>query len=80
MICDSGRDRCTFNSNDMEVGISVTYDLHLCDIFLPPHVDFVLWTESRHQIVRVHDDVNDGVDEAGKYGVAASQPLSAHPC
>lgn len=78
MICDSGRDRCTFDINDI-LWVLATYDLHLCDVLFPPHVILVFGTESRHQIVGVHDDVNDGVDKSSKNGMTSGQPLASHP-
>lgn len=56
-----------------------TYNLHLCNVLFPPDISLVLRTESRHQVVRIHHDVYDGIDEAGEDGMAAGQPFGTHP-
>lgn len=49
------------------------------DVFLPPDVLLVLGSEGREQIVGVHDDVDEGVEEAEEGGVAAGGEFDAEP-
>lgn len=48
-----------------------TNQLHRGQVLLPPEVFLVLGSEAGDQIVRVHDDVDEGVDNTKESAVAA---------
>ena len=52
----------------LEASGCTTYQLYFGEVALPPEVFLVLRSQSRHPIVRVHDDVNEGVDHGTKEG------------
>ena len=47
--------------------------LDLGDIRLPPDVLLIVRSQSRNEVIGVHDDMNDGVDEAGEGSMASRQ-------
>ena len=60
---------------DMKLKASgcMTYQLYFGEVALPPEVFLVLRSQSCHPIVRVHDDVNEGVDHGTKEGCAGKE-------
>ena len=40
--------------------------MYFGEVAFPPEVFLVLWSQSRHSIVRVHDDMHEGVDHGTK--------------
>ena len=51
----------------------MTYQLYFGEVALPPEVFLVLRSQSCHPIVRVHDDVNEGVDHGTKEGCVGKE-------
>jgi hypothetical protein len=49
----------------------LTYHLQLSDVLLPPEVLLVLWPRVGGEVVRIHDDVNKGVDGTDECPVAS---------
>ena len=56
-----------------------THDLHLRYVFLPPNVVLVLWIVDRYQVVAIHDDVHDWIDETGENWMAAAKEFASVP-
>lgn len=54
-----------------------SYHLQLSDMFLPPDVLFVLWIQSGHEVVGVHDHMDKWVDEAHKGIVTSYKTMSS---
>lgn len=42
---------------------STTYQLYDGEVALPPEITLVVWTECRHAVVGVHENVDERVDE-----------------
>ena len=55
------------------------YHLDSGEVLLPPQVLLVLRSQRRHQVVRIHDDVHERVEEAEERGVTAWGELDSEP-
>lgn len=56
----------------------IAYNLQNCDILLPPQILLNLGAHGRQQIIGIHDDVNEGVDEAQQSAMTTGKVLDAN--
>ena len=54
-----------------------TYNLHVCDVFLPPHV--LVAFEGGEEVIKVHDNVHKGVEHRGEVCLPARTPARGDP-
>lgn len=55
----------------MRNGNSTTYELQLCDVLFPPGRPFQFGIERGQEVVTVHDDVHEAVQQSQQSGVAS---------
>lgn len=48
-------------------------------IFLPPKELLILWAERSEEVIRIHDDMYESVDQPEESGMTAGQKLEAPP-
>jgi hypothetical protein len=46
------------------------YQLQLSDMLLPPEIRLIFWPHIRHEIVTVHENVDEGVYKSHKDNMA----------
>lgn len=59
--------------------VSITHHLQVGDPVLPPQVFLEFWSHRGQHIVKVHDDVHEGVDDANEGSVTAGEVFGAAP-
>ncbi len=55
------------------------YHLESSKVFLPPNELLVLGTHGGHHVVKVHDNVDEGVEQTEKGGVATGSEADSEP-
>ena len=56
-----------------------TYHLESGEVFFPPNEFLILWTHGGHHVVKVHDDVDEGVEQTEKGRVTARRETNSKP-
>jgi len=55
---------------DRAAGAAEAYHLQLSDVLLPPEILLVFWPHIRHEIVTIHEHVDEGVYKSHKDSMA----------
>lgn len=55
------------------------HQLQRCEVFLPPQVLLHVRADGRQAVVRVHDDVDEGVHQADEEGLSSGQIFDSRP-
>lgn len=55
------------------------YNLHRCQVLLPPNIFLEPGSHGRHHVIEVHPDVHEGVQEPEEGAVTAGCKLDTYP-
>jgi hypothetical protein len=70
--CQQGQGKVNAQDHELQ-------QLDLCDVLLPPQRLLQLWLKGGEEVVRVHDDVNETVDDEQQSGMRCVQVFVVDP-